>query len=166
MVGFTEAEVRRLMELCRDRGVLDQDLDGAIALMGERCNGYRFAEDADTDLYNTDMVLYYLKHSTPNRGVPFEFLGEAIAATLLRLPVPTLRDMEDDETDARARPPAGLFGPGSLSSDRSRTWRESGKNWRTPLTRFSGLVVARCGARRPLRLSERDFASVDAAGPR
>ena len=70
MVGFTEAEVRRLVETYREHGVLDQDVDEAMALMGEWYNGYRFATAADTDLYNTDMVLYYLKHSIPNRGVP------------------------------------------------------------------------------------------------
>ena len=71
VVGFTEAEVRRLVETYREHGVLDQDVDEAMALMGEWYNGYRFAaEDADTDVYNTDMVLYYLKHSMPNRGVP------------------------------------------------------------------------------------------------
>ncbi len=70
MVGFTEAEVRRLVETYRDHGVFDQDVDTAMGIMGEWYNGYRFSEDADTDLYNTDMVLYYLKHSIPNRGVP------------------------------------------------------------------------------------------------
>jgi len=45
-------------------------VDAAMALMGEWYNGYRFAKAAETDLYNTDMVLYYLKHSIPNRGVP------------------------------------------------------------------------------------------------
>ena len=75
MVGFTGAEVRRLVETYREHGVFDQDVDEAMALMGEWYNGYRFAEDADTDLYNTDlyntdMVLYYLKHSMPNRRVP------------------------------------------------------------------------------------------------
>ena len=70
MVGFTDAEVRRLVETYREHGVFDQDADEAMALMGEWYNGYRFAEDADTDLYNTDMVLYYLKHSIPNRSVP------------------------------------------------------------------------------------------------
>ncbi len=70
MVGFTEAEVRRLVETYREHGVFDQDVDEAMALMGEWYNGYRFAKAADTDLYNTDMVLYYLKHSIPNRGVP------------------------------------------------------------------------------------------------
>ncbi len=70
MLGFTQAEVRRLLETYRDLGVFDQDVDTALALMGEWYNGYRFAKAAETDLYNTDMVLYYLKQSMPNRPVP------------------------------------------------------------------------------------------------
>ena len=70
MVGFTEAEVRRLVETYRDHGVFDQDVDAAMALMGEWYDGYRFATAAETDLYNTDMVLYYLDESIPNRSVP------------------------------------------------------------------------------------------------
>ena len=70
MVGFTEAEVRRLVEIYRARGVFDQDAGTAMGIMAEWYNGYRFATGAKTDLYNTDMVLYYLKHSIPNRGVP------------------------------------------------------------------------------------------------
>jgi len=70
MVGFTAAEVRHLVETYRDHGVFDQDVDAAMALMGQWYDGYRFAEEAETDLYNTDMVLYYLKHSMPNRSVP------------------------------------------------------------------------------------------------
>ncbi len=74
MVGFTEAEVRRLVETYRDHGVFDQDVDAAMALMGEWYNGYRFARTAEADLYNTDMVLYYLKHSIPNRPVPDDLI--------------------------------------------------------------------------------------------
>ena len=70
MIGFTEAEVRNLVETYRDLGLFNQDVDEAMALMGEWYNGYRFAKAAETDLYNTDMVLYYLKYSTPNRDVP------------------------------------------------------------------------------------------------
>ena len=70
MVGFTEAEVRRLVETYRNLGVFNQDPATAMGIMGEWYNGYRFAEESDTDLYNTDMVLYYLKHSMPNRRVP------------------------------------------------------------------------------------------------
>ena len=70
MIGFTEAEVRRLVDTCRDRGVFSQDVDTAMDIMGDWYNGYRFAKTAEADLYNTDMVLYYLKDSISNRDVP------------------------------------------------------------------------------------------------
>ena len=55
MVGFTEAEVRYLVETYRELGVFNQDFDTAMGIMGEWYNGYRFATIGDTDLYNTDM---------------------------------------------------------------------------------------------------------------
>ncbi len=70
MVGFTEPEVRQLVETYRDLGVFNQEVATAMGIMGQWYNGYRFATTADTDLYNSDMVLYYLKHSMPNRDVP------------------------------------------------------------------------------------------------
>ena len=70
MVGFTEPEVRGLVEMYHGLGVFNQDPATALGIMGEWYNGYRFAEEADTDLYNSDMVLYYLKDSIPNRRVP------------------------------------------------------------------------------------------------
>ena len=70
MVGFTEPEVRHLLETYRELGVFNQDPATAMGIMGQWYNGYRFAEEAETDLYNSDMVLYYLDHSIPNRRVP------------------------------------------------------------------------------------------------
>ena len=70
MVGFTAAEVRHLVETYRDLGVFNQDAATALGIMGEWYNGYRFSEEAAADLYNSDMVLYYLKYSIPNRRVP------------------------------------------------------------------------------------------------
>ncbi len=70
MLGFTSAEVRRLVERYRDHGAFSQDIDTALGIMREWYDGYRFAEEAETDLYNTDMVLYYLQKSLPNRRVP------------------------------------------------------------------------------------------------
>ncbi len=74
MVGFTEPEVRGLVEMYRDLGVFDQDADTALGVMGDWYDGYRFAEQADTDLYNPGMVLYYLKQSIPNRSAPSELI--------------------------------------------------------------------------------------------
>ena len=70
LLGFTEEEVRSLLELYRDRGAFDQDVDTALGVMREWYNGYRFAKGARGDLYNTDMVLYYLSESVPNKPIP------------------------------------------------------------------------------------------------
>ena len=70
MLGFTEKEVADLATMYREAGALDKAHDAAMAVMREWYNGYRFAEDAEDDVYNTDMVLYYLKHSIPNKRGP------------------------------------------------------------------------------------------------
>ena len=74
MLGFTEAEVRDLLEMYRDYGVFNQDVEAALAVMREWYNSYRFAEDAEGDLYNTDMVLYFLDESMPNKRGPRELI--------------------------------------------------------------------------------------------
>ena len=74
LLGFTEEEVRDLLALYRDRGAFDQDMDTALGVMHEWYDGYRFAKGARGDLYNTDMVLYYLKHAVPNQPMPDELI--------------------------------------------------------------------------------------------
>ena len=70
LLGFTEPEVRGLLETYRDLGVLDQDVDEALDTMRDWYDGYRFAAHARRSVYNTDMVLYYLTESIPNRPPP------------------------------------------------------------------------------------------------
>ena len=41
---------------------------------GEWYNGYRFAKGAVTNLHNTDMVLYYLIESIPNKPAPDDLI--------------------------------------------------------------------------------------------
>ncbi len=74
MLGFTEAEVREVLELYRDYGVFNQDVEAALEVMREWYNGYRFAEEIEGDLYNTDMVLYFLHKSVPNKRGPRELI--------------------------------------------------------------------------------------------
>jgi len=74
MLGFTEAEVRNLLEMYRDYGVFNQEVEAALAVMREWYNGYRFAEEAEGVLYNTDMVLYFLDESIPNKRGPRELI--------------------------------------------------------------------------------------------
>ena len=70
LLGFTEVEVRGLLELYRDLGVFGQNVDTALDTMRAWYDGYRFSEDATTSVYNTDMVLYYLSESIPNAPIP------------------------------------------------------------------------------------------------
>ena len=74
MLGFTEAEVRNLLELYRDHGVFNQDVEAALEVMREWYNGYRFAKSAEGILYNTDMVLYFLNESMSNKSMPDELI--------------------------------------------------------------------------------------------
>jgi len=74
LLGFTEEEVRGLLALYRDRGAFDQDVDAALEVMHEWYDGYRFAKGARGDLYNTDMVLYYLSESVPNKPMPDDLI--------------------------------------------------------------------------------------------
>ena len=74
ILGFTEEEVRNLLEMYRGHGAFNQDVEAALDVMREWYNGYRFAKSTEDDLYNTDMVLYYLKASMPNRPMPDELI--------------------------------------------------------------------------------------------
>ena len=74
LLGFTEEEVRGLLALYRDRGAFDQDVDTALGVMHEWYDGYRFARGARGDLYNTDMVLYYLSESVSNGSMPDDLI--------------------------------------------------------------------------------------------
>ena len=85
MVGFTETEVRDLVELYRDLGVFDEDADAAMAVMREWYDGYRFAKGVTEDIYNTDMVLYYLNHSIPNDEGPDHLIDTNVRVDYVKL---------------------------------------------------------------------------------
>ena len=78
LLGFTEAEVRGLLERYRDLGVFDQEVDAALETMRAWYDGYRFCEDAESSVYNTDMVLYYLMRSLPNKRMPRNLIDDNV----------------------------------------------------------------------------------------
>ena len=78
LLGFTEDEVRGMIERYRNLGVFDQDPDTALDTMREWYDGYRFAKTAPNVVYNTDMVLYYLKYSLPNQSGPDNLIDDNV----------------------------------------------------------------------------------------
>ena len=79
LLGFTEDEVRGMVETYRDLGVFNQDPETALATMREWYDGYRFAKAAPNVVYNTDMVLYYLQHSLPNLSGPDKLIDDNVS---------------------------------------------------------------------------------------
>ena len=74
MLGFTEPEVRSLLETYQGCGAFDHDVDTALDVMREWYDGYRFAKRAEDTVYNTDMVLYFLAESMPNQPMPDDLI--------------------------------------------------------------------------------------------
>ena len=79
LLGFTEEEVRGIVETYRDLGVFNQDPETALDTMREWYDGYRFAKSAPNVVYNTDMVLYYLQQSLPNLPGPHDLIDDNVS---------------------------------------------------------------------------------------
>ena len=65
MLGFSETEVREMIEYYRGFGLIKAPTEQLIADMKPWYDNYCFAEDClDTDpkMFNSDMVIYYLRH--------------------------------------------------------------------------------------------------------
>ena len=120
VLGFTAAEVRAILESYRDHGVFDQDVDEALAVMSEWYDGYRFAKRAQQDVYNTDMVLYYLKASVPGRGTPDDLID-----TNVRIDYGKLRHLLRPAAQRQLRPAAPLTGWVDDELRRRSRWRFS-----------------------------------------
>ena len=78
LLGFTEAEVRTLVQTYRKAGVLNLDEDAVLDVMRERHGGYRFAKRAKETVYNTNMVLHFLASAMPNKPMPGNLIDEDI----------------------------------------------------------------------------------------
>ena len=78
LLGFTEAEVRGLLRQYSELGVFQQNAEEALTTMREWYGGYRFAGGADEVVYNTDMVLYYLKHWIANDAGPERLIDDNV----------------------------------------------------------------------------------------
>jgi len=77
MLGFTENEVRDLLR-DYDAKALPERFEGALAVMRKWYNGYRFASKARQDVYNTDLVLYYLAESGGAEAPPEELIDDNV----------------------------------------------------------------------------------------
>lgn len=77
MLGFSETDVREMYQYYKDNGRLQADIDAMITEMKPWYNNYCFAEESlerDPRMFNSDMVLYYLRHRMELNKSPKEMI--------------------------------------------------------------------------------------------
>jgi len=78
MIGFTETEVTQITTYYYDEGVLPLSVDTVLKLMKVWYNNYYFGQRAETPMYNSDMVLYFLGQAQADGGVPDNLIDQNI----------------------------------------------------------------------------------------
>lgn len=79
LVGFSETELREMLNYYHTAAVLKQDVEATINEMKPWYNNYCFAEECLGEYaYNSDMVLYYLNHMQLTGKPPREMIDKNI----------------------------------------------------------------------------------------
>ncbi len=60
MLGFTEKDVHQILDYYTETGVFLLNKNETIEIMKKWYDNYRFCEKAETTVYNTDAILYYI----------------------------------------------------------------------------------------------------------
>ena len=71
ILGFTEREVREMLEYYKAEGCWSGDTEEILGIMRKWYNNYCFSPDcSDVKMYNPDMVLYFMNYLTSHGEVP------------------------------------------------------------------------------------------------
>jgi hypothetical protein len=80
MMGFTENEVRQMIKETVSFPMDENDMDALMKELHKNYNGYLFSEDANERLFNSDMILYYLKTFIEKKKGPNDLIDQNIAS--------------------------------------------------------------------------------------
>ena len=80
MLGFSEDEVRAMLETYHQTGAFREEVHDALATMRDWYGGHRFSTDAEGCVYNPHMVLYYLNESIALRHSPERLIDRNVRA--------------------------------------------------------------------------------------
>ncbi len=80
MVGFTEHEVRQMLDYYRQHYTFRHTTDQLIEIMKPWYDNYCFAEECldEPPMYNSDMVLYFMSHYLRSKNIPRDMLDQNI----------------------------------------------------------------------------------------
>ena len=78
MLGFNKIEVEELISYYRNAGLIKHETDYLIDIMNQWYNNYQFAKHVAEKLYNTDMVLYFLKQYFKTTSIPDDLIDRNV----------------------------------------------------------------------------------------
>ncbi len=87
-IGVTETELREMIEYYRSEGCIQRETDVIINEMKPWYDNFCFSEDSygiESTIYNTDMVLYYMRPVIMRDQPPKEMLDEAACTDTTKL---------------------------------------------------------------------------------
>jgi len=78
MIGLTEPEVIEILTYYHNAGILPMSVEMAHKLTKEWYDHYYFSRRAETSVYNSDMILYFLLQSQDEGGIPDNLIDQNI----------------------------------------------------------------------------------------
>lgn len=78
MLGFTETEVADMLGYYKSTGLIRHDPGLLMEIMGQWYNNYRFSVDSRETLYNSDMVLYFVKKCLNSASIPGDLIDRNV----------------------------------------------------------------------------------------
>ncbi|MEM7133597.1 MAG: AAA family ATPase [Chloroflexota bacterium] len=78
MIGFTEDEVRTMLNHYQETGWLQLPMATSMEIMRTWYNNYYFGEEAETSIFNSDMVLYFILAAEERTKLPLDLIDENI----------------------------------------------------------------------------------------
>ncbi|MDQ1354282.1 MAG: hypothetical protein QG657_4591 [Acidobacteriota bacterium] len=78
MLGFTREDVAEMINYYRANGVITQPTEFIMELMTEWYGNYRFSRKDNIDLYNPDMVLYFVNKCILGNEIPDDLIDRNV----------------------------------------------------------------------------------------
>lgn len=86
MVGFSETELREMLDYYQSEGMLTDPVEEVVAMMKPWYDNYCFAKECiGQTMYNSDMVLYFLNNYLLDKRVPSEMVDRNIRTDYSKL---------------------------------------------------------------------------------
>ena len=77
MIGFTKNE---LIEILNNQDIPKEEQEKILPIMKENYDGYKFSLNAENQIYNSNMCLYFLSEYTWSRKIPNDLIDMNIAS--------------------------------------------------------------------------------------